>query len=40
MSVKMQFLDSHLDYFPQNCGYNSEEQGERFHREISIIEER
>ena len=32
MSVKMHFLRSHLDYFPQKCGDLSEEQGERFHR--------
>lgn len=34
MSVKMLFLSSHLDYFPENCGDFSEEQGERFHQEI------
>ena len=40
MSVKMHFLPSHLDYFPDNCGTFSEEQGERFHREIMVMEER
>ncbi|XP_076053032.1 uncharacterized protein LOC143032339 [Oratosquilla oratoria] len=40
MSVKMHFLRSHLDYFPQNCGDFSEEQGERFHQDISVMEER
>lgn len=40
MSVKMHFLHSHLDYFPENCGDYSEEQGERFHQDISIMEER
>lgn len=32
MSVKMHFLHSHLDYFPDNYGKYSEEQGERFWR--------
>ncbi len=40
MSIKMHFLHSHLDYFPENCGDYSEEQGERFHQDISIMEER
>jgi hypothetical protein len=38
MSVKMHFLDSHLDYFPANLGAYSEEQGERFHQVISEME--
>ena len=40
MSVKMHFLRTHLDYFPQNCGDLSEEQGECFHQDIRVIEER
>lgn len=40
MSVKMHFLNSHLGYFPENCGDYSEEQGERFHQEICEIEKR
>ena len=36
----MHFLHSHLDYFPENCGDYSEEQGERFHQDISCMEER
>jgi len=40
MSVKMHFLSSHLDYFPKNCGDLSEEQGERFHQDIRVMEER
>ena len=39
MSVKMHFIQSHLDYFPQNCGDLSEEQGERFHQDICVMEE-
>ena len=40
MSVKMHFLRSHLDYFPENCGDFSEEQFERFHQDISDMEKR
>ena len=31
MSLKIHFLHSHLDFFPDNFGAVSEEQGERFH---------
>jgi len=34
MSVKVHFLHSHLDYFPENLGAMSEEQGERFHQDL------
>ncbi|GFX49456.1 uncharacterized protein TNCV_3342341 [Trichonephila clavipes] len=34
MSVKVHFFHSHLDYFPENLGAVSEEQGERFHQDI------
>jgi hypothetical protein len=40
MSVKLHFLHSHLDYFPTNLGTYSEEQGERFHQDISEMERR
>ena len=36
----MHFLRSHLDYFPQNCGDLTEEQGQRFHQVIRVMEER
>ena len=32
MSVKVHFMYSHLDYFPENLGAMSEEQGERFYQ--------
>ncbi|GBO46167.1 hypothetical protein AVEN_168626-1 [Araneus ventricosus] len=32
MSLKVHVLDSHLDYFPENLGAVSEEQGEIFHK--------
>ena len=33
-SVKVHFLHIHLDYFPENLGAMSEEQGECFHQDI------
>ena len=40
MSVKIHFLHSHLEYFPENLGALSEEQGERFHQAIEIMEKK
>ena len=40
MSIKLHFLKSHIDYFPENLGDISEEQGERFHQDIRVMEER
>ena len=40
MSVKMHFLHSHLEFFPENLGAVSDEQGERFHQDIQAMEER
>jgi hypothetical protein len=40
MSLKIHFLDAHVDYFPENLGQFSEEQGERFHQEILKMEKR
>ena len=40
MSIKVYFLHSHLDSFPDNLGEFSEEQGERFHQDIKVVEER
>ncbi|GBL80803.1 hypothetical protein AVEN_26238-1 [Araneus ventricosus] len=40
MSLKVHFLESHLDYFPENLGAVSEEQGERFHEDIKEMERR
>ncbi|GBL95505.1 hypothetical protein AVEN_54111-1 [Araneus ventricosus] len=37
---KFQDLDSHLDYFPENLGAVSEEQGERFHQDTKEMERR
>ncbi|GBN00722.1 hypothetical protein AVEN_238296-1 [Araneus ventricosus] len=40
MSLKVHFLDSHLDYFLENLGAVNEEQGERFHKDIAEMERR
>ncbi|GBN26339.1 hypothetical protein AVEN_84170-1 [Araneus ventricosus] len=40
MSLKVHFLDSHLDYFPENLGAVREEQGETFHQDIKEMERR
>lgn len=40
MSLKIHFLHSHLDFFPENMGAVSDEHGERFHQEISQMEKR
>ena len=39
MSIKLHFLFCHLDHFPENLGDMSEEQGERFHQGIKVMEE-
>lgn len=38
MSLKIHFLHSHLDFFPQNLGAMSDEQGERAHQDLMKIE--
>lgn len=40
MSIKLHYLKSHADKFPENLGSVSEEQGERFHQDIKTMEER
>ena len=40
MSIKLHFLHSHLSRFPENLGDLSDEQGERFHEDISDMEVR
>lgn len=40
MSLKIHLLDSHLDFFPENLGAVSDEHGERFHQDISVMESR
>ncbi|KAI6655687.1 hypothetical protein LOD99_1827 [Oopsacas minuta] len=40
MSLKLHFLHSHLDFFPENLGTVSDEQGERFHQDTQEMETR
>jgi hypothetical protein len=40
MSPKIYFLHSHLDFFPPNPGTVSDEHGERFHQDITQMEQR
>ena len=40
MSIKVHYLHSHLSEFPANLGDVSEEQGERFHQNVKVMEER
>ena len=39
MSIKVHYLHSHLNKFQYNLGDFSEEQGERFHQDIKMMEE-
>ena len=40
MSIKIHFLHSHLDRFTENLGNSNDEQGKRFHQDISEMEVR
>ena len=40
MNLKLRFIDSHVEYFPENLGVYSEEQGERFYQDIEVMEQR
>ena len=40
MSIKVHFLFSYLDKFPDNLGAVSDEQGERFYQDLMAVEER
>ncbi|KAJ4436765.1 hypothetical protein ANN_16897 [Periplaneta americana] len=40
MSLKIHFLHSHLEFFPPSCGAFSDQHGERFHHNISVMEQR
>ena len=40
MSLKVHFLESHLDFFHSNLGDVSDKHGERFHQDICVIENR
>jgi len=38
MSLKIHFLESHLDFFQENLGKVSDKHGERFHQDIMTME--
>jgi len=38
MSLKVHFLHSHVDYFPEYLGANSEEQAEKFQQDLLTME--
>ena len=38
MSLKIHFLESHLDFFPENLGELSDKHDERFQEDIMAIE--
>ena len=40
MSLKIHFLESHLDFFPENLGEVSDEHSERYHKDIMAMEKR
>ncbi|CAH1101559.1 unnamed protein product [Psylliodes chrysocephalus] len=40
MSLKIHFLHSYLEFFPENLGDTSDEQGERLHQDLAKIEKR
>lgn len=40
MSVKLHYIDQHVDDFPENCGKLGEESGERFHQDIKLCEDK
>jgi hypothetical protein len=40
MSLKIHFLHSHPDFFPENCAALSDEHTESFHHHISAMEKR
>ena len=40
MSLKIHFLHSHLDFFPENLGDESDEHAERFHHQMKVRETR
>ena len=40
MRIKVHYLHNHLSKFPVNLGDVSEKQGERFHQDVKVMEER
>jgi hypothetical protein len=40
ISLKIDFLEEHLEFFPENLGEVSDEHDERFHKDIMAMEKR
>lgn len=40
MSVKVHFLHSHSDYFPNDCSEVSDKHGDRFHQQMAAMKKR
>ena len=40
MSLKIHFLHSHLDFFPENLGDESDDHGERLRQQMKVMETR
>ena len=40
MLLKLGFLHSHLEFFPENLGAVNDQQDERFHQDIQAMEKR
>jgi hypothetical protein len=40
MSLKIHFLESHFEFFPENLGEVSDEHGETFHQKVMSLEKR
>ena len=40
MNLKLHFMDSQVEYFPENLGDYIEEHGESFHQDIKVMEQR
>jgi hypothetical protein len=38
MSLKIHFLNSHLNFYPKHLGAMSEEEGERLHQDVKVME--
>ena len=40
VSLKIHFLESHLNFFPANLGEVSDEHGDKFHQDIMVMKKR
>ena len=38
MSLKLHYVSDHMDKFPSNCRLMSDQQGERFHKQLFFFE--